>query len=93
MTCFMINMALDKDALEEDFSMIVTKRELQLIVAEEFLEHDLLAMMQWENYFRSVTVLQILLILYSIWLEYGEWQVGSFKLENYIHDVCPERFE
>ena len=60
--------------------MIVTKRELQLIVADEFIEHDLLAMMKWENFFRTTTLLQILMVVYSIWLEYGEWQVGSFPL-------------
>lgn len=68
MAAFKHNMNLNEKGLIRRFVHVVSVDRLQMLIAEEFIENDMLKMFDTESLFKRITMWQILTSLIAIFM-------------------------
>lgn len=62
--------------VHEKFITVTTQTELKLRIAREFMQHDLLSMIDFEDYAASEIVFQCLAILFAFFIHWKQFTFG-----------------
>ena len=68
---------LDNDELQEKYIHTMTTDRLQMSIAREYIENDVLTMFTKESLFRRITFWQILTIILAIMVENSRIVLGT----------------
>lgn len=82
LTAFRHNMSLNEKGLLDNFIHVISVDRLMLLIAEEFLEHDMIRMFDTMKLFKRITVWQLLTSSMALYLMYIDVVFGANPVLN-----------